>query len=315
MFLRKRISKLILSPNTRNFANVFKLLNYNLESVSKEDKEKIVNLLNEAKTEEEISKYLSKIRSVKLMEYKAKHGNLTEIEQLLDIRGIEMSHLERICKSILKGKNIKSDETKEEAKLVRRTIPSLKQILLPEKIEDICAFKFDLNGLNFVHLKQNKIEKWQNYEENLVSIKAFEHHKLVEKTKEMVDILPKSQFFVYEELPRIMQKDPLQKMKMQMFILEASLIATLRCKNPQTPILSQKYSVINSVFKVGIRQERIKISQNIEELVENWNVDITEEHKNVMSDLDMMQKESLCATLLLGLSFRQTLQDFQALQQ
>ena len=170
---------------TRNYEptvikDVYKLYQHNMKKYEDDEKCEILEFVNCAESAENLELCIPKAKAAKLFKHKTQNGPFKLIEQFLDVRGLQVKHIEKFSDKILKGpESLEESKAKQqEKKLKNQTIP----ILQPEftKTLDIVGFKFDLRGMSCAHITNDKLNSWAYWqpEEPLISKSSFDHHNL-----------------------------------------------------------------------------------------------------------------------------------------
>ena len=171
--------------STRNYEptvikDVYKLYQHNMKKYEDDEKCEILDFVNCAESAEKLELCIPKAKAAKLFKHKTQNGPFKLIEQFLDVRGLQVKHIEKFSDKILKGpESIEESKAKQlEKKLKNHTIP----ILQPEftKTLDIVGFKFDLRGMSYAHITNEKLNSWAHWqpEEPLIVKSSFDHHNL-----------------------------------------------------------------------------------------------------------------------------------------
>ena len=183
--------------STRNYEptvikDVYKLYQHNMKKYEDDEKCEILDFVNGAESAEKLEVCIPKAKAGKLFKHRTQNGPFKLIEQFLDVRGVQVKHIEKFSDKILKGpESLEESKAKQqEKKLKNQTIP----ILQPEftKTLDIVGFKFDLRGMSHAHITNDKLNSWAYWqpEEPLISKSSFDHHNLglcfISKSQKMV---------------------------------------------------------------------------------------------------------------------------------
>ena len=290
--------------------DVYKLNSYKVPLINEDERNRILDLLNNAKSPQDLEACFAKTRASKVFAYKEELKRFDAIEQILDIRGIDSKTLERACKKFLQPVKEGGKKQQSVVNFKKRTVPSLE--VNCDYPDDVVGFKFDLNGLSYAHIVDNKLKsfKAQEMSKPLVSKSAFEHHNLVQTSQNLADLLPKSPFYVYEEFSNILPRDSMLQIKMKCFLLEASLLATLNSTHPQSSFYSLKYNVVTSEFNARVGTERIMFGQQLEKVIDRHrHIDVEilpEQYQDIKTCSSSVELEQLSAALLTALAFRHT---------
>ncbi len=309
----KRGAKSLITKNRKY--NVYKTLGYKLTLLSDERKATMLDFINNCKEKDELRKILGIKGAGDVYNFIQDHGKLEALEQLLDIKGIEILKLERYAKAYEKSLSKNTTEKFDDKKLLQRTIPSLNvEDLQNMNLENgIVAFKFNLASLSFVHLNQGNLVRWSAVPacKPLVDKSSFQHHNLIKSCRDFIDAIPQNaSIYVYEELPKIMKNDVATQMKMKYFILESGLLATLATLNQSSQIYLLKYNAFAQEFNVKLGKERSLLSDKLISVLgehpfvekdvlqtEQWN-----EFLHLKREEGMKHTEQLSEALLTGLT-------------
>merc|ERR1719189_2208020 len=81
--------------------DLYKMYQHNMKKYEDEEKKNILKFFNDAKSVQDIEVCVQKNKAAKVYQYVSKNSPIEAIEQLLDIKGIEVKHLEKFCDKIL----------------------------------------------------------------------------------------------------------------------------------------------------------------------------------------------------------------------
>lgn len=304
--------------------DVYKKTNFKLDGLKAKDHEQILAKIKEAKTPDDLKEIFPKSKLGSIMAFKAhleaEGRPLTTVEQLLDIKGFKSDQLERYCNKIVQQGLLEQSQSqsiskpKLAKKLLNRTVPALKEE--NKAYNSIVGFKFDMLGLYYSHISYSSgmpghLEAWNFHApfNDLLSKTSFQHHNLVESAKELVDVLPQAPVYVYEEVPRILPRDPVLKMKLRNIVLEAALISTLAASRPNVDIFSLKYNAANEEFKLKIGDERMEVAQKLQSRIEESELQRSslEPLMEAFRGFERLKREVLAESLLVSLTFKRTL--------
>ena len=106
--------------------DLHKMYQHDMKKYEEEDKKNILKFFNNAKSVQDIEVCVPKNKAGKVFQYLSKNSPIEVIEQLLDIKGIEVKHLEKFCDKIL------LDPEKDGVQSLKKQILKLKSQTVPQ---------------------------------------------------------------------------------------------------------------------------------------------------------------------------------------
>ena len=102
------LKPMIITKFTRNYEptvikDVYKLYQHNMKKYEDDEKCDILKFVNSAESAEKLEVCIPKAKAGKLFKHKTQNGPFKLIEQFLDVKGIQVKHIEKFADKILKG--------------------------------------------------------------------------------------------------------------------------------------------------------------------------------------------------------------------
>ena len=146
---------------------------------------------------------------------------------MLDVNKMDAKQLENMITRILKSRQTAKDESDGHCatpmiKLSQKYLPN---VTLDRwmRLETVCAIKLSLGSLSFAQMnKEKQLLDFGSVElfKTVTSVSVLDYQKLYAKTVEVADALPKSDIYVFEEIPAILPSD--RNLRLKVMITEAN---------------------------------------------------------------------------------------------
>ena len=134
--------------------------------------------------------------------------------------------------------------------------------------------KFSLEGLAFAHIEAQEenpqLIKWNFIEPEkfpLTDKNSFNHPIFVQIIEELVKQIPSADIIVYEQLMKILPRDPRITVKIKLGQMETSLLSMLSLLQPKCSIHNMRYDVINNMYGLKVGSERTNVSKKIKDIL------------------------------------------------
>jgi len=303
--------------------NVHKLSGYQApfdESQKKEILEKINKL-----PENELWPYTTKRLSKQISEYRVKSGEFSSVEQLLDLQKVEPSHLITLCKKLLKNKSYedsskKAVPTMKIQRIATRQFSGISpkpDLGLWNSFENpvLVGISVNLQGITFARIdSRRQFIEWVvlNGIENPNSQICFQQRNLFEYASEIVSRFPEADYYLFEEPPPILPKDPNLKHKVNLIKLRSTLMTIMmkRKHMHNVGIHTIKPSVLDNMFDLKIGNERTSVKNAMDRIISGthgedalFSVDISEKYWIHYHKCNKKGQEYLASSLLKALAF------------
>lgn len=218
-----------------------------------QEQKQILQILNESSAEEMCRFNVSKERINNLQRFRRKHGQFSTLDDVLEVDGLGVKVLERLCDSILKQISGSELETSVEMAQIQRKVTSPKnrrsQILTPtlqfdqkRNVESAVGIHIGVSALTWAHIDcSGKLLDWDLYSLEFGNRKLH-ITSLFRIVQDICERLPKGDLFIMEDsvvLMQSLQQNPASvSINLQTSQLTAMLVALLN----NTPLSEEESS-------------------------------------------------------------------------
>ena len=326
--------------NRKFLQDVYKAVNYEAP-YSDQEKSKILQQVNRLNAGE-LSSYCSKPVARAIVEFREEHGQYDRVERLLDVDKIEIRNIEKISDKILKPpkqkkvqQQIKTRKVQSEpfeSSFIKRMfskdiVPKPEEITLSSIGHEttFVGVHLTLQGMAFAQKAyDNTLEQWSIFEMPSVRLSSgstiagleklkykeieptavnqyFDHNVLHQACLQLDDHLPVADFYILEEPLPLLPKDPYLKSKINLMKLRTTLITILQMRG--AAVYSLRPNVLDSLFRLKRGSERISVQEVQEDVFREYNVDIDEDQREMLSEFTSQGREYLILSLLKCVAF------------
>jgi len=280
-----------------------------------------INSLSEAVLGSHTSKRLSK----QITEYRNENGNFDQVEQLLSLPKVEESHVAKLCNSLVKGFSMQRPEQIPKASVKIKTYKSSGGIS-PKPESDIWSsfenptivgIGASLQGITYAKIDSTrKQHEWGALPgiENPNSQVCFQQRNLFFYLNRILEKIPEADYYVLEEIPPIIAKDPYLKHSINMVKLKNTLLTILMKKRGMNSagVHTIKPTVLDNLFSLKVGNERVSIQNALERIINTgseeqeetvFSVEISERSWNTYNKCSNQGKEYMASSLLKALAF------------
>ncbi|PSN30256.1 hypothetical protein C0J52_24071 [Blattella germanica] len=308
-----------------------------------EQQKQILEILNDCDAEK-LSRFdISKHRINNLQQFRHKHGPFCTLEEVLEVNGLGVKVLEKLCDSILKystspNKEVENNESELINKVKSLSVNSRSQIMTPiinpdqrTMLKTAVGIHVGVSAVTWAHMdRSGELLDWNIYDLEFTS-KRLHVTSLFEIARCVCDAIPKGDVYVLEDkttsIMSTQQQASAISINLQNTQLTAMFVALLNgdLKSLENEPLQYDHRVFflrsrlpARLFRTLIGTERVSAQTVVLELLsaneistldsnsvlnEHSPISVSDSLKEAYLNRNSMEKESLCWALLLIMTF------------
>ncbi len=292
--------------------DVYKEINYEAP-FDEHQRQVILSLLRNAKNPEELNALgVPKTLTTSVLNHMT-HVNV--LEHLLDVRQIDVTRFERLCKAILKRaeSGVASNES------VHLKLTRLEKCIYPEPVADfdsICALKFDLYSLGFARLavaddpfEPLRLVDWGTLElfENPASAAEFRHDRLHAKALQAKERLTKMEenagsVYLFESAATPKKNLPAMATTLiyRNLIFQAALLSLINGDADSVKAFEMAPQILNDLFNLRVGLERTAILDRLQNLSAEFSLRIDADIFRDWREFPRQRREQMATAVLMA---------------